>query len=217
MRFLCVLLLGTSVARAELLCPGTEITVSGADPATEARVCAIVEDAAPGLAACGLPLETPLSLTLVDDLPQGCLGLYHCGEGRIEILSPDLLTQRRLPGSLFAAVPGAPYFDSIVVHELAHAAHDALPCPSGVCLATSEYLAYNMQIMSLAPEDRAHVEAVIDMGERVSHDEISAMVLFFSPDTFASRAWAHLNQRDDPCAYLRHVAKGDFTFDRAGP
>ena len=83
--------------------------------------------------------------------------------------------------------------------------------------ATSEYLAYNMQIMSLAPEDRAHVEAVIDMGERVSHDEISAMVLFFSPDTFASRAWAHLNQRDDPCAYLRHVAKGDFTFDRAGP
>lgn len=217
MRFLCVLLVGTSVARADVLCPGTGVSVSGAGPATEARVCAIVEEAAPGLAACGLPLETPLSLTLVDDLPQGCLGLYHCGESRIEILSPDRLAQRRRPGSLFATLPVDSYFDSIVVHELTHAAHDALPCPSGVCLATSEYLAYNMQIMSLAPEDRARVEAAIDMGERVSHDEISAMVLFFSPDAFASRAWAHLNQRGDPCAYLRHVAKGDFTFDRPGP
>ncbi|MBY6005425.1 hypothetical protein KUV62_15985 [Salipiger bermudensis] len=200
-------------ASAETLCEGTPVRMT-APPAQAETLCTAVQQALPRLAACGLALETPVSITLTDSLPGDCLGLYHCGEQRIELLAPEALSEQRRTDGVFAALPDARYFDSIVMHELAHAAHDARPCPSGLCLATSEYLAYNFQILGLAPEDRARVEASLDMQSPVSHDAVNKIVLLFAPDAFAARAWAHLNQRDDPCAYLRHVAAGDFTFDR---
>ncbi len=200
-------------ASAETLCEGTPVSVS-APPAQTERLCRAVQAALPQLAACGLALETPVSITLADSLPGDCLGLYHCGEDRIELVSPEALSGQRRADGVFASLPDDRYFDSIVAHELAHAAHDARPCPSGLCLATSEYLAYNFQILGLTPEDRARVEATLDMRSPVSHDAVNAMILLFAPDAFAARAWAHLNQRADPCAYLRHVAAGDFTFDR---
>ncbi|ANT63135.1 hypothetical protein AYJ57_20970 (plasmid) [Salipiger sp. CCB-MM3] len=206
-------------AEADLLCPGTLVTARApAESAVEERICAVVVEAAAQLNTCGLPITRPVQILVIDgSLGDGCVGLYHCGEDLIEVLAPDRLEANRSRDGIFDAVPTDRFFDSIIVHELAHAAHDALPCPSGLCLATSEYLAYNSQIMSLEPDDQRAVMARIDMEETVKHDEVNAAILFFKPNVFAARAWAHLNQRDDPCEYLRHVANGVFTFDRERP
>ena len=209
---LFALVLALPVA-AETRCEGTPVSIA-APPLHAERLCTAVQAALPNLAACGLALETPVSITLTDRLPGDCLGLYHCGEQRIELLAPDALSETRHADGVFAGLSDDHFFDSVVMHELAHAAHDAQPCPSGLCLATSEYLAYNFQIMGLAAEDRARVEAALDMQSPVSHDAVNKVILLFAPNAFAARAWAHLNQRDDPCDYLRHVAAGDFTFDR---
>ncbi|MCA0996076.1 DUF6639 family protein [Alloyangia pacifica] len=216
--FVGSLVVSCPAVRAEFACDGVPVRTLAADAAVEERVCAIAEQAAQQLARCGLPLTREVTIRVVDEgLGDGCVGLYHCGQDLIEILSPQRLEVQRKEQSLFSNLATQRFFDSVVVHELAHAAHDALPCPSGVCLATSEYLAYNHQIMSLSSVDREAVMASIDMDRIVQHDEVNASILFFKPDTFAARAWAHLNQREDACDYLRHIARGDFTFDRERP
>lgn len=216
--FLAFLSLPAPSVGAGLLCEGAPVTVLGGDAAVAERVCRVATRAVPGLAQCGLPVTRMVTIRVVEDgLGDGCVGLYHCGADLIEVLAPARLEAQRGQDGLFGAVPTDRFFDSIVVHELAHAAHDALPCPAGICLATSEYLAYNSQIMALSAEDRSVLMASIDMERTVSHDELNASILFFKPDAFAARAWAHLNQREDPCTYLRHVAEGDFTFDRERP
>ena len=65
------------------------VTVTGGESTLERHVCDVVAAALPVLAACNLPLSAPLRIDVVDDLPGGCVGLYHCGEDRIEILTPS--------------------------------------------------------------------------------------------------------------------------------
>lgn len=215
---LAILLARVPGAGAALVCDGASVTVRAAEAAVAERVCRVVTRVAPKLAECGLPLTRVVTIDIVEGgLGDGCVGLYHCGDDLIEVLAPELLEAQREKSGLFGPIPADLFFDSVVVHELAHAAHDALPCPAGACLATSEYLAYNSQIMSLSAADQSAIMASIDMERTVNHDELNASILFFKPDAFAARAWAHLNQRDDRCDYLRHVAEGDFTFDRERP
>ncbi|EPX81851.1 DUF6639 family protein [Salipiger mucosus] len=202
---------------AEEVCPGGLFRVSAPDAALSARICKVAEAAVPELAACGLPIARPVRISVVESFESDCMGLYHCGEDLVEVLSPEGLARVRRPDSLFAPLTDATYFDSIVVHELAHAAYDAVPCPFDSCLAESEYLAYTSQIASLPEADRAAVEAGIPMDTRVTHDAVNDIMLMFAPDRFAQSAWAHLNQREDPCAYTRMVADGRIAFGASHP
>lgn len=199
---------------AALTCGEGKVTLPDDTPWT-ARMCAVADRAVAALAACNLPLEKAVTVTLTDALEGSCVGLYHCGKGLIEILDPDTLAARTSSSSLFAPLSTESYFDSILTHELAHAAYNGRPCPiGGDCTATAEYLAYAFQIRSLSDEDRAAIGLAEVPGRRIDNAEISAFIAFFSPATFAAKSWTHLMQQDDPCAYVGKVADGMVWFDR---
>lgn len=123
----------------------------------------------------------------------------------------------RAAGSSLAHVAARPFFEGLLTHEMAHAAHDEWPCPYDSCRAAGEFIAYNMQTMALPPEDPALFEATLDMETLVLRDHLSIMIMLMAPHIFRKRAWVHLHQQADPCGYLSDVLQGRIRIDQPHP
>lgn len=204
-------LAGVSVG-AQTDCPGTGVTTQ-ADGALGSRVCSIARRTKANLAACGLPPPGQVEVTLRDTLPKGCVGNFDCETETIEILNPVALDRVRVDSGAWAEVETPAYFDSILTHELTHAALRDLPCPFSGCRLNQEYVAYAMQIRSLPPEARAAFGRRSNITGKVSRDALNEMMLHLAPDRFAQKVWAHLGQRPDACAYLKQLAEGVILLD----
>ena len=197
-----------------VLCEETNVSVSARRSENAEMACAAVKHAEALFAQCEMPpLDDPLRIEIVDEMSAGCVALYHCGEGLIEVLEPPLMEKRRSSGDAFAFLAIESYFPSAIVHELSHTLFDDVPCPFESCVSANEYVAYAMQIMSLTPEQQAEFTANSDLDERVSRDELSSVILFMAPSVFARKSWAHLSQRDDPCAYIGQILEGSILLD----
>lgn len=181
------------------------------------QTCILASRAATRLAECNVVVTRPVLFELKDEMPDGCIGLYHCGEDRIELPAPEILQGIRQPDSSLSHLPLMVFFESVLAHELGHQAFDNLPCPFESCLIASEYVAYNMQIMSIPSEYLAGFEAKLDMDTKVPRDSLNRMLLFMAPDTFMRRAWVHLNQRPDACAFINDVMKGRIRMENPHP
>lgn len=156
----------------------------------------------------------PLRIQVVEEMKDGCVALYHCGEDRIEILEPPLMETRRDPDGAFTFLPINEYFRSVVVHELAHAASDGAPCPFGICVVRDEYVAYAMQVMFLTSDAQLEFAAIAELERPISRDELSSIMLFIAPNLFAQKVWTHLTQRDDPRGFIGQLSEGKVILDR---
>lgn len=197
-------------------CPEVDVTVEGgADLAP--RICETADLALASLETCGLHITRPIVISVATELSENCVGHYICGSDRISVLHPDTLAQEIADSTLFSQLTVLEYFDSIVFHELVHAAYDEVPCPFPHCSATSEYLAYALQIRELSPDARTRIGFGEVPEEKVSGAFFSAIIAFWAPDVFARKAWTHLMQRPDPCAYVSDLAAGKIYFDTETP
>ena len=200
-------------------CDGIPVTVSAPGPALADRTCRAATRAVRLLAQCGVKLQHPQRIEVKEAIPgsSDCLGVYHCGKNRIELLSPAAIEQMRSGDGAFHALPSDIYFDSVVAHELAHAAYDAVPCPYPDCLLTSDYVAYAMQVHSLPPAARKLFETDLSMENKISRYELSVVGLLMSPRSFARKAWVHFSQREDGCAYVGEMMRANFYLDTERP
>jgi hypothetical protein len=205
----------TPLHGAEMTCMPSGVHVEATRSEDADRVCEAVQVAQSVFDGCGLPgVPSGLRINVVENLRHGCVALYHCGENWIETLAPDAMQKRRLPGSAFEWLDIEDYFRSVVVHELAHAVFDELPCPFEACVAAAEYISYALQVMSLTPKQQKTFEERAALDRKISRDELNAMYLFMAPSKFAQKAWTHVSQREDPCAFLGQVIDGTVLFDR---
>ena len=217
--FIATLQAGIPAGAEPLECADPRFAIVSDDDALAQQVCTLATEAAEKLAACNVPLaETRrIRIELVTEMPEKCLGLYHCGENQIEIPVPDVMQSMRLHDSSLSHVSNEAFFQSVLVHELAHAAFDEMPCPFESCITSSEYIAYNMQVMSLPADDISTFESGLDMAKKIPRDSLNPVILFMKPDTFMSWAWIHLNQRPDACAYIGDVMAGRIRMDYERP
>ncbi len=215
---LLCLALAAPVGAADLACEGVPVTLRAGDAATARQVCDMARAAADELASCNLPLTEPVTLALVDEVHDGCLGLFHCGEGLIDLVAPDRIAGNRSRAGLFAPLPDDVLFRAVLTHELTHAAYEATgACPFAACPATDEYLAYAMTFRTLPDTLRGAVLGKSDVSAPVGRDQISPVMALFAPDSFARTAWLHFSQRPDPCGYVGQIAAGAIVLDRERP
>jgi hypothetical protein len=210
----CIIALSYAAAAETISCGHMGVSVSFQQSEHADLVCEAAEQADALFRQCNVsPALHPVRIDIVDELQSGCVAVYHCGEYSIQIISPPLMQDRRETDGAFIDLGIDEYFKSVVVHELTHAANDDLPCPFEGCVATDEYMAYAMQIMSLDPKDQLRFEERSGIDRRVSSDELSPIMLFMAPDLFAQKAWAHLSQRDNACDYIADLNEGTLRFD----
>jgi hypothetical protein len=210
--------LATPGAAQPIACPDGKVFTENAGP-DAALICDLAGRITEQLASCNLNVPAPVTIAVVPELEAKCIGLYHCGEGRIEILNPEAYLPLRAEGqaSAFAPVSEEAFFESIIRHELAHAALDSMPCPFASCLASQEYVAYTMQVRFLPEADRIAFEEAITHHGPVSRDMLSAIMVMMAPEVFAQRAWLHLSARENPCDFIGQIARGEVLFDFEHP
>lgn len=205
----------SSVAGEEkTLCQTAGLVVEGETPATRDSICRIAAREIPKLAACNVAVPEGVTIKFEDTLPEGCVGIFHCGKALISLLPPDLMAKHRQPDRAFADVPDEAFFDSVVVHELTHAAYDSVKCPFTDCMATAEYAAYAMQVRSLPTNAREAFGATSAFDERVARDELNAMYYAFTRNLGPSictrmpisrRIWSMRSPRG--CCSLRQIVR----------
>jgi hypothetical protein len=203
------------VVAETLVCGRSNISVQSQKPAFADLTCQAAMRAQAVFNQCDMAIfSDPIRIELVQKLKPGCVAVYHCNEGWIEVLEPPHMETRRSAEGAIAFLEIDDYFQSVIVHELAHTMFDDAKCPFGACIVADEYVAYTMQIMSLTLGAQTEFAENSELNRRVSRDELSSMLLFMAPNRFAQKAWAHLSQRDDPCAFLGKIMDGTVLLDR---
>lgn len=206
---------GLPVWAEQRICEDVAINVNSGDTAVDRKVCDAARMATQLFASCALPdLQKEVLVELVETLPEGCNAQYHCGERRIEILTPLAMAVQRSKKNAFSFVKDGVFFRSVVVHELAHAVMDQVPCPFDDCIVADEYIAFAMQVMSLPPSLQERFGETAGPQRPVSRDALSKLTLFMSPDGFAKDVWEHLKQRPDACKFIGKLVNRETLLDR---
>lgn len=206
---------GVAAALAQTSCDGIDVTIETEDADLAGRLCALAETSAASLAECNLAVPHPLQIEVKQSLDWNCLGLFHCGTSRIELLDPASFARAVEDEGPFAGIPIAHHYDSVLVHELAHAAYDDRNCPLATCPVNQEFIAYAMQVRSLSHADRVQFEASSPIEPSEARRYLNAGMLAMAPDRFAFAAWWHFSRQEDPCAYVGAIAAGDVLLDRS--
>ncbi len=209
---LCGLGLLATPGLAQIACPEVAFSIT-AEPELAPQMCAIAADALDSLSTCNIDLDRPLHIEIVESLPTGCLGEYHCGQDRITLLSPEAVSRELNDDHPLRRIDAETYLTSILVHELAHAALESMPCPFASCVASQEYVAYAMQMRSLPAQARFALLTRPTLNRTIMDDEINPIIAQMAPDLFMQKAWLHFSQQEDPCGFIQQIAEGAFLFD----
>ncbi|WP_323770302.1 hypothetical protein [Antarctobacter sp.] len=203
-------------ASAQVPCDNGLVTVKTNAAELVERACRASDRVFAQLDACDQRLSERVNIQTAQEILGDCLGLFHCGKAKIEVLTPDALSRKIEADSIFAHIPPQEFFESVVIHELIHALYDGTPCTAEFteCYVTSEYLAYALQFEALPTKFRAPWLDEFDPNETVKRDEISLGSLMLETDQFALSAWAHLKQRPDRCDWINGILDGSIVFTR---
>lgn len=200
---------------ADRRCDNPLLNVAGGNPEMVESVCEAVKTAETLFQRCNVPpLQRPTEIRIVEQLAPGCVAQFHCGEDRIEVLEPSAMEERRNRDGVFGFLPTDVFFQSIIVHELAHAVYDYEQCPFENCIVTNEYIAHALQIMSLEPADQLVIQKNSQTGHAAARDALNATTLYLAPDLFVKNVWTHLSAQPDMCAHIAQVTNGAVYFDR---
>ncbi len=205
---------GSSFA-VTLSCQKQNITVTAPDFKLANRVCARAATSLDLLASCNLQQTDPFSIEVTPVLPSEfgeCFGVFHCNDDLVQVLAPDALSEAIHRSGNFTNLPLDVLFDSLVTHEISHVL--AFQSSSGVprTSAEAEYIAYAMQMESLPEKDRNAFLQAHPVTQPVSLMGLNDVILSFSPEVFAVRAWTHFRIEGNGCEFIRKILKREVNF-----
>lgn len=208
------LILASAAYAEPLPCDNPLILVDSEYPVLHKRVCAAVSVALPKLEACYLKQNRPIEFGFGDEISQAgisCLGLYHRGEDRIDLLTPEGFGQAHLQSEFCDSMTMDEHYDSIVVHELTHALLDQSPWQSVARRVDHEYIAYAMQIENMIEPSRGLFIANIGLNGPIEVGYLNEFTLDISPSMFAATAWLHFSSPGNGCEFVGQIVRGEYT------
>lgn len=194
-------------------CPHSALTVFAVDPELAAHICAIDAATDLDLSSCGLPEYGPLDLYVVrriEGAPGHCLGVYVCETNEIAVVNPAVLAQDDARTTVYGSLNANMLFDSMVVHEIAHARLANALRDKEISVASHEYIAYAMQIASLPAQER---EVLLKGAPKGDFDvsAINELTLSFDPKLFFGLVWRHFEAPENGCNFIKSLIDGSVT------
>lgn len=205
---------GIPATAEEFICADRFLSVEALSVSNAGRVCESAQAAKEVLASCGLKQAQPVTIQLqseITGIADYCAGVYFPGEDRITLVRPTLVENLMPPKSAFAGIDPDIFFDSLIVHELAHAFIDQKSDSQLACSSDSEYIAYALQIESLPEFARDRVLAFREFDRPVPTERLNEYVLGFAPDIFGILAWTHFSDPSNGCGFISALLAGEIT------
>ena len=213
MSFLATALLAMPVVAAEReTCDQTGFSVEADTPVVTELVCDVVDRALPRLQACHLDIRAPVHIVVSDNLagvPDGCIALFVCEQNEIRIGTVDSVSRTLLPESLFSSIEKNVFFESILVHEMAHAFFEQNACDRAKCAENHEYVAHAMQMAWLPEKERARIVAAYPVEHPIDPLRLNAFIAAFAPDRYAATVWQHFSLAENGCEIVRRLVAGE--------
>ena len=192
-------------------CESALATVSAPNRMLADSVCATFEETQSLLGQCELEVSKSINIEVFDALPSvsnACFGFYEYDTNRISLRSPDSIATVIEQSTLYEGLDPKTVFDSIVVHEVSHAAFAQTAFDDAACLANHEYVAYVMQMWSLPPSIRSEIVDRFGQVEPVAPQRLSEIVAVMAPAQFAALAWQHFNEDGHGCDFVQDLVIG---------
>jgi len=199
-------------------CAATTVSVEAVSEMLVQQVCETVRHTRLMLGACHLSLPRNILVVVSDELSgpsQRCIGIYERAQSRISVLSPKGLHSVVDPLSAFADIEEQIFFESVLVHELTHAAFEYTASGLASCANNHEYVAYAMQMLSLPAHERQKIVATYDIASPIDPLLLNSFIAAMAPDRFAAIVWQHYSERGNGCSFIRELVSGESTLGLA--
>ncbi len=200
---------------ADLVCEGVDARVryDSADLVIDARLaCQAARAAADFLGDHGFDVRPSIEIAIDNEACKHqhdrVLGIFSGREEEVIVMSQDACRRALANGTLFGLPFDAELYRSLVAHEVAHAiaaANFAVNHPSRLA---HEYIAYVVQLATMAPRHRDRILARAKVHAYTSFSEMSETYHSLSPADFAVKVYGHFLAATDRIAVLRAVLAG---------
>lgn len=134
------------------------------------------------------------------------LGSYTAATQTIRLLGLD---QIRPHHALFGLPLDRDLYESVVVHELAHAIAAQHFTEKAPAIVFQEYLAYVAQLSTMAPDLRARILLSHDTAPFAAIEDISWTFYAMAPSAFGVKAYHHFSTVKDRRQLLDRLLSGD--------
>jgi len=209
---MAVFMAGMVVASERLACARPSFSVEADTPVISGMVCDLVDRAVPFLEACHLEVRMPVHIVVSDDLggvPDGCLGYFECDRSEIRVRTVEGMARAVSDASMFSTIEKDPYFESVVVHEMAHALFEQSACERTKCAENHEYVAHAMQMAWLPVADRERLVATFPVEYPIDPLRLNAFMVALAPDRYAATVWQHFSLPENGCAIVGRLLAGE--------
>lgn len=203
---------------ADHLCPDVTAVVRGGDKRNVALACEAAAAAASTLRQCGISMDDPLMMRIVDVPPsQAGVHGYGCFDPTINVISimsiEGCMSHLRSDESR-AGIDALDYYRSVIVHEVSHNIIYRVAQLRDLTLPflAHEYLAYALQLDALSAASRRVL--VERFASRVAGGPAvpNELLLFMDPSVFAVSAWQHFRALGPRCEAIGRVLGGKVDF-----
>ncbi len=141
-----------------------------------------------------------------------CLATFHCDDNAIHVMSLDRIAETLEPDNPFAILPTTDFFDSLVIHEIAHAMLFHARGGQGRTFVEDEYVAYAMQMSTLSPEMRESLLDSLPSAGPIGLTDLTEKALMFTPTAFALNAWRHFEEPNHGCDFVDRILDDNVNF-----
>ena len=193
-----------------------EIAITGASAEELAVIRSGAERSIELFAQCGLEALDPIRVQVENDAIGVCgvdaFGAFDTKAQTIRLASTKACRAMAKTNPAYASLPFIKFYESIVVHEVAHQIFRSHIGERSVSLATHEYVAYALQITSLPPDVRQTFLKPLNTKPPADLSPFVDMVLLMSPETFGALAYAHFSEFGNGCRILTEIIEGKISF-----
>ena len=218
---ICLMLLGWLVVPGcvvkseDALCPGLNVSIHSLEKEDAEAGCKGAADAVAFLAAFKLDTTAPVSVRILDRLPEGiaptaALGCEVRVERRVYMLT---FTACRKQGFAPELPVDRALYRSLIAHEVAHhlaAANFKVETPSVVA---HEYIAYVTMFATMAPDQRDNILAHYPGEVWYTERGFNLTLYMMAPQFFGAQAYRHFMRLEDRQAFLKKVLSGSALAD----
>ncbi len=204
-----------TVAAAGAACRAVAVDVTGATAQERDIICTAAGKATGLLRQCGLEARERLSVAVTRRADGSCdemaFGTFHLTDNTIRIASAADCAH--VPASSpYAALGPAGLYESIVVHEVAHAVFWQALAGRQVSQTAHEYVAYAIQLQAMDAAARDQLMAMQRPGVTSDLTAFNDKLLGMAPDAYAALAFRHFTSPGHGCAILKGIVSGTFVF-----
>jgi hypothetical protein len=199
---------------SEIRCDTGNVVVRSPVRADARIACAGSRAAIVFMASHGLDVESPITIEIVDTLPEvagpSAVGCYLDTEKRVMVLDYAEFKRRK---TWFGLPVNRSLYRSLVAHEVAHSIAACNFREARPVIAAQEYVAYVTTFATMLPTQREFVLAQYPGDGFDSEEEMSTTIYLLDPTRFGVESYRHFLRPANGRDYLRSVLAGRVLLD----